>query len=233
MYDPASFPRPAAVFFDWDGTIVDTAEHVFAANVEAFAEFGIPIARDAFLAAYTPDWRTMFTAIGVPPPFFDSVATRYVERFAAREAHPLPGAIEAIRALHRDGIAVGVVSAGPRSIIAPQLWRFGIAELLSAAVFDGETPRGKPHPDPLVAAIALSKITGPVVYVGDAHADVEMAHAAGALGIGVATGFYGEADFLARGVAHATAPSFAAATARFTEGPPRPAVVGQVRLTRL
>lgn len=216
MSDPDPLPAPAAVLFDWDGTIVDTAEHVFAANVEAFAAFGLPLSREAFLAAYTPDWRTMFTEIGVPPPFFERVAATYVERFAAREAHPLPGALEAIHALHRAGLTLGVVSAGPRSIIAPQLRRFGIKELLSAAVFDGETPRGKPHPEPLEAAIAHAGIRGPVIYVGDAHADVEMARAAGATGIGVATGFYDEAAFVARGVAHATAPSFAAVAARLT-----------------
>lgn len=212
MSDPDPLPPPAAVFFDWDGTIVDTAEHVFAANVEAFAAFGLPLEREAFLAAYTPDWQTMFRAIGVPAAFFRKVAEHYVERFATREAHPLPGAIEAIHELHRAGLVVGVVSAGPRSIIAPQLRHFGIKDLLSAAVFDGETPRGKPHPDPLVAAIGQAGVRGPVVYVGDAHADVEMARAAGATGIGVATGFYDEAAFAARGVAHTTAPSFAAAT---------------------
>lgn len=214
MPDPDPLPRPAALFFDWDGTIVDTAEHVFAANVEAFAAFGLPLDRERFLAAYTPDWQTMFAAIEVPAPFFERVAETYVERFTAREAHPLKGAIEAIAALHAAGIAVGVVSAGPRAIIAPQLRRFGIKDLLSAAVFDGETPRGKPHPDPLLAAIAYAKITGPVVYIGDAHADVEMARAAGATGIGVATGFFDEAEFAARGVAHATAPSFAVAVKR-------------------
>lgn len=31
-----------AVLFDWDGTLIDTTEHVYEANVEVMKSFGLP-----------------------------------------------------------------------------------------------------------------------------------------------------------------------------------------------
>ena len=31
-----------AILFDWDGTLIDTAEHVYEANVEVIKSIGLP-----------------------------------------------------------------------------------------------------------------------------------------------------------------------------------------------
>ena len=56
-----------AILFDWDGTLIDTAEHVYLANVEVVKTIGLPpLSRERYGEHYSPNWRLMYAALGVP-----------------------------------------------------------------------------------------------------------------------------------------------------------------------
>jgi len=66
------------------------------------------------------------------------------------------------------------------------LREFRLTTLFAARVCSGDTPRRKPHPEPLRMALRQMKLDPSVcVYVGDAAQDVEMAQRAGVRAIGV------------------------------------------------
>ena len=43
---PPARSLPAAVLFDWDGTLVDTIPMIYRANVVALRDFGITLTRE-------------------------------------------------------------------------------------------------------------------------------------------------------------------------------------------
>ncbi len=48
-----------AIVFDWDGTLVDTAEATFLCYRRTLAEYGIDFDRDAFARMYAPSGADM------------------------------------------------------------------------------------------------------------------------------------------------------------------------------
>ncbi|MFI5184118.1 MAG: HAD hydrolase-like protein, partial [Vicinamibacteria bacterium] len=55
-----------AILFDWDGTLVDSAEKSYRCYVQVFSAYGIEYDRDAFERTYSPDWYRTYEAVGVP-----------------------------------------------------------------------------------------------------------------------------------------------------------------------
>ena len=74
-----SRPLPAAVLFDWDGTLVDTIPMIYRANVVALREFGITMSRDWYRERYTPDWRRSYRELGIPEDKWNDIAARWAQ----------------------------------------------------------------------------------------------------------------------------------------------------------
>ena len=98
---------PAAVLFDWDGTLVDTIPMIYRANVVALRDFGITLTREWYRERYTPDWRRSYRELGIPEHQWDAVATRWGQEMANGRPRALPWARPAIRRLraHAQGLA--------------------------------------------------------------------------------------------------------------------------------
>ncbi len=187
------------VVFDWDGTLVDTLDALFRANVAVFGEFGIEFDETRYRRHYAPDWRRMYARLGIPPERLDEANERWLAHYdGGPSVAPFPGVPEALRDLRAAGTRLGLVTAGHRNIVAPQLESTGVGELLEVTVFGDDLPVHKPHPDPLRTALAaLGAADRPEIasYVGDAPDDMRMARAVGTRAIGVAS-ILGEPDEL-------------------------------------
>ena len=55
-----------AVLFDWDGTLLDSAEASYHCYVRLFSDFGIPFGRAEYQRTYSPDWYHTFRCVGLP-----------------------------------------------------------------------------------------------------------------------------------------------------------------------
>ncbi len=182
-----------AVLFDWDGTLADTLGALFAANVAVMGAFGLPFDEVLYRRHFAPDWRLMYERLGVPSDRLDEANALWVEAYAGgRETALMPGVVAALERLERAGLRLGLVTAGHREIVEPQLRRLGVARFFDVAVFGTDTVEQKPDPRPLLAALAgLAAVDGrPVepsetVYVGDTPEDMAMAVAAGVHAIGI------------------------------------------------
>src|SRR5260221_4211714 len=81
---------------------------------------------------------------------------------------------------------LGLVSSGDRDRVSRQLREFRLTRVFRTRVLGGDTAEKKPHPAPLLKALWEMKADPRnCVYVGDTHADVEMARAAGGGAIAV------------------------------------------------
>jgi HAD superfamily hydrolase (TIGR01509 family) len=179
-----------AVLFDWDGTLVNSAEVSFRCFESVFAGYGIPFDRAAYAATYSPNWHRTYVAVGLPPERWSEADDRWVAGYR-RETIPLiDGAAAAIDRLTAAGLAVGLVTSGDRARVERELAAHGLDRILHVVVCGPDTVNRKPHPEPLLRALqALEVPPALAVYVGDSPEDVEMARNAGVRCIGIPGGF--------------------------------------------
>ncbi len=183
-----SHPLPAAVLFDWDGTLVDTIPMIYRANVVALREFGITMSRDWYRERYTPDWRRSYRELGIPEDQWNAVAARWAEAMRAGRPRALPHARPAIRRLRTHGIRVGLVTASTRNVVEHNLGRLNLDGTFEAIRYADDVERSKPHPDALLEALdELGVAADDAIYIGDTTVDLEMAGAAGTPFVAVGT----------------------------------------------
>jgi len=155
------------------------------------AECGVAITWDEYRRHFTPDWRLLYRRFGLPEEAVESIGDRWWSLYrGSDEAALLPGAGDALRRLAGAGLALGIVTAGRRDSVEPQLERHGLAGLLLARVYGDDPFEQKPGPGGLRHALnvlGLADHAAKTAYVGDALDDMRLAVAVGARGIGIRT----------------------------------------------
>ncbi len=192
-----------AVLFDWDGTLVDTLSHMYAATEQVMAEFGLPITFDDYRASFAPDWKLLYRRLGVAEEAIEPMGQRWWSVYRGQDDAPLlPGVAEALRRLAAAGLALGIVTGGYRFNVGPQIERHGLAGLLPVRVYGDDLPIAKPDPELLFTALrqlGLPDAAPETAYLGDALDDVRMARAAGIQAVGVTSMLGTEAELRAAG----------------------------------
>ena len=211
-----------AILFDWDGTLVDSLGAFHRANAFVMEAFGLPFDVDRYRLHYTPDWREMYRRLGVPDHRLDEANTRWNTTFGddGDAVAPFPGTIAALERLRDTGAVLGIVTAGHREVVVPQLERTGLGELLKVRVFGDDLPVHKPDPEPLRLALRLAgdgHRPETSFYVGDAPTDMQMAVAVGARAVGIES-VLGDPDHLRSAGAAELAPSVVAWIDRYLAG---------------
>ena len=183
-------PAIEAVLYDWDGTLVDSAEASFRCYEETFASYGIGFDRDTYAATYSPNWHRTYVAVGLPEDRWAEADARWVERYCGRTIPLVSGAAEAIARVAAAGLAQGLVTSGDRGRVERELAAHGLAGLFGALVCGSDPVEKKPHPQALLLALArLGVAPARAAYVGDSPEDVEMARRAGVWSVGIPGGF--------------------------------------------
>jgi len=180
----------SAVFFDWDGTLADSAEASYRSYVRLFSGFGIRFDRTIFEETYSPDWHRTYAKLGLDRRRWDEADARWLALYGEEETHLLPGALEALGSLADAGLGLAIVTSGSRVRVESELERFGLAGRFGALVSAEDSPRRKPSPEPL--ELALSRLSVPArraACVGDSPEDVEMARAARVFSVAIPGGF--------------------------------------------
>jgi HAD superfamily hydrolase (TIGR01509 family) len=192
-------PDMQAILFDWDGTLVDSLGAFHSANAAVMASFGLPFDEIVYRRNYLPDWRLMYIRLGVPGDRLDEANELWHASFAAgADVVAFDGVVAALERLRDAGSRLGIVTAGDRAIVVPQVERTGLAELLETRVFGDDLDVHKPDPAPLRKALELLDLADrpeDAAYVGDAPTDMQMARAVGVRAIGI-TSVLGDPDEL-------------------------------------
>jgi len=182
-----------AVLWDMDGTLVDSAEYHWQAWRDIIAREGSPITHGQFLATFgqrndsilrqwlgenaTPD---LIQRVG------DAKETCYRQLVREHGIAPLPGALEWVNLLHRQGWGQAIASAAPRANVETILDVLHASECFEAIVSAEDVHRGKPDPEVfLIAATKLGVAFKRCIVVEDAEHGIEAARAAGMKSIGV------------------------------------------------
>ena len=200
-----------AVLFDWDGTLVDSAETSFRAYVSLFRELRIPFDRDEYRRTYSPNWHRTYEALGLSRERWDEADALWLRFYAEERNALLPGVPEALGRLRQAGHAQGIVSSGERARVTQEMRDLEVHHFFEVAVCGGDTENRKPHPEPLLFALERMGLRAEeAAYVGDSPEDVEMARSAGVFAVGV-PGTFPNRETLAASIPDLLAPDLRAA----------------------
>lgn len=188
--------RPAAVLFDLDGTLLDTAPDMVASLNSLCAEQGVAQVAFSRARGYVSNGAAGLLRLAFPDfdPARDTlIHERFMDLYAARlalETRVFPDLDPVLEALEQAGVRWGVVTNKPHRLTEPLLDALGLLRR-SACTISGDTlPQRKPHPRPILHALAqLGAPPAQSVYVGDARRDIESGRSAGTRTIAVRYGY--------------------------------------------
>jgi HAD superfamily hydrolase (TIGR01509 family) len=171
-----------AVFFDLDGTLVDTESLAIAAGLAAFRHVGHPVETDFLHGLVGKDGPNTYRMILAHRPSIDVVALRahWSEGFNARLSRGLalkPGVTEL---LARIVLPRAVVTSSARVEAQRKLDLAGLSAGFATVVTLDDVRAAKPAPDPyLLAAERLAVDPARCLVFEDSDTGAEAAHRAG------------------------------------------------------
>ena len=216
--------KPDAVVFDFDGVLADSEPLHLRVYQELLAEEHLTLPPAEYYARYLGyDDVGVFEALArdkglrIANGRIDELITRKAELFQRRAAaqHVLfPGAAASVQAISAH-CPVAIASGALREDIETILRSTQLVSIFSVIVAAGETPQGKPAPDPYARALALladrhKSTMRPErsVAIEDSHWGLESACAAGFRTIAVTTSYearaLGSSDFIVPDISHVT-----------------------------
>ncbi len=194
---------PKVVFFDWDGTLVDTAAQGYKIISEVMRQLGHNfITFEAYLDSPSLSLKDYFSQIFLPSEWKKGVDLFYQ---IARESR-LDGlsffsqSPSILELLQKNNIPMGIVSNKESFFLNLEVDHFGWRHFFKVVVGSGEAKEDKPSAAPLLYALekASLKPGSDVWFVGDSQVDMSCAHKAGCypVSVGLHASLYQEAPIL-------------------------------------
>jgi len=177
--------RYDAIFFDLDGTVVDSLQDIVDAVNHTMDHFGLP--------RYTPEqlkphlgWGVGHLMRAILPEHteaeVETVLAHYRPYYAIHagdKSRPFDGIVPMMERLKGEGMVLAILSNKPDAAVQPLARRF-FSDVVSLAVGERENVRRKPWPDMVEAAAArLNVPLNRCLYVGDSEVDIDTAKNAG------------------------------------------------------
>jgi pyrophosphatase PpaX len=185
-------PRPIAVLFDLDGTLVDTVPFILASVRACFEGYGRCPTDAEWIAGIGTPLRTQLASFAHDPADVDGLFTRYRAFWLAHHDEMtalFPGAGEAVRALRQAGHPLAVITAKIATGAERTLRHVGLWDQIDVVVAADTVPRAKPDPMPVHHALErLDRAPVEAVMIGDSNHDLAAGRAAGTATAGVLWG---------------------------------------------
>lgn len=178
-------PRPAAIVFDWDNTLVDTWPVIHEALAAALTAMGHDVwtleetrrvvrksLRDSFPEMFGNRWQDARKI------FYETFEHVHIERL-----NPIEGAGEVLAALSRAGVHMAVLSNKTGKYLRAEADHLQWSAYFDCLVGAGDAEQDKPALESLHMALAHSPAPpgAGVWIVGDTDIDMEIAHRSGCL----------------------------------------------------
>ena len=173
-----------AFLYDCDGTLADNMLAHKLAYEEVAAKYGVALDHamvDEFAGVPTVLFAQEITkryGVALPDTFASEKSQIFINKYI-EQTKPISYVAEHLKN-HVGKVKIAVVSGGSRKTVTKTLTVLGLIDLIDVMVCAGETPKGKPAPDPfLAAAEALNIEPSKCIVFEDAELGVQGAIAAG------------------------------------------------------
>lgn len=178
--------RPAAILFDLDGTLVDSAPDLLAALDHVRAGHGLPACDHQALREHVSRGAAGLLEAGLPAldsSVLEAARRQLLDYYADhywQHSHLFEGVEALIDELRQRGIVLGVVTNKIARFAEPVLQASGLAEYFGCLIAGDQVSRPKPDPEPVLAACKqLGALSESTWFVGDDERDVIAGRAAG------------------------------------------------------
>jgi len=177
MNDTVALPK--AMYFDWDGTLVDSYEFLKSAHNNVKAQLGLePFADDEFRYYFGKPREYIYETV-----YGDQAAKAwelfdiYVQAHHATELKAMDRAQNLLETLVDLNIVCGVVTNKRASLVRAEVEFYGWAEHFATVVGAGEAAEDKPSDAPLRLALSQSGdfAAQDIWFIGDSEADAACA----------------------------------------------------------
>lgn len=192
MRQPSTSGWPAAVVFDADGVLLDTAGHWRAAREALFSRhgraFGPAENGESVGTGILGTGQALSRLLGDPElaaDFGNQLLTLLSRDIVERPPSPLRGAVAIVAEL-RDHIPIGVASNSPRALLRTSLEGAGLSKAFDVVVGVDDVAEAKPAPDLYLAACSgLGSAPERCLAIEDSPTGTAAARAAGLYVIGM------------------------------------------------
>lgn len=179
-----TLPKPRAIVFDWDDTLVDNWHTAFSALNAALVHMGAdPWSEDEARRRSGPSARDLFTQLFGEDRWQEADRVYYdtFSKLVVKNARIHEHADMFLEMLAAQGIKMAVVSNKRNPLLKQEIAALGFDKYFKTVVAAGEAAADKPDPAPLLLALnSIGVEPGPQVwYLGDSHTDMMCAIRAG------------------------------------------------------
>jgi phosphoglycolate phosphatase len=187
--------KAKGIFFDLDGTIVDSRDAYVEAARTAFQAMGQepPPAKAALEIPRRLEQKQPINDIvkGDIHKFLDVYLTTYYS-ISKEKTKPISGIATALETLSKKAkLALITMRSVPKDAIIKELEHFGIAQHFTHVITALDTHKPKPSPEALIKTVkAIDVQMCDCIIVGDSINDIKAGKAAGAKTIAVLTGLF-------------------------------------------
>lgn len=177
----------AAVLFDLDGTLIDTAPDFIRIVQKMCAEEGVTAPSAAQIRSQVSEGaRAMVRLIRPELGWDDPALLAYRQRFLQQYAEQIAvdtalfdGMQTLLESLEQRQIAWGIVTNKPRDLSVLLLEALDLTQRCAVLVCPEDVSRSKPDPEPMfLAAAQLGVAAEQIMYVGDHPRDIDAGRAA-------------------------------------------------------
>lgn len=190
-----------AIFFDLDGTLVDSAPDLMAAMQRLRAELSLPPIDAAHVGAVVSKGGRAMLRRAFPDadePRIDALLPRFLDLYSqaiATHTRTYPGVDAMIDELEHREIKWGIVTNKPGWLARSLAAELKLDHRHAALVSGDCLPQRKPEPEPIWYACKLAGVSANrCVYVGDDARDIEAGRRAGTMTVAVGWGYLAGED---------------------------------------
>lgn len=177
------------ILFDNDGTLMDTKFLIDRSFIHTFEKFrpDLKLTDEDLDSFFGPTLHQTFSRYSDSDEEIEEMIKYYREFNIENHdnlAKPFPHAVETLKALHKKGYKLGVVSSKKNEVLQHGLEHFGLSKYLDIIVGADDVSNHKPAPDGILLAKEKLQCNN-VLYIGDTKSDIDTAKNANVKSVGV------------------------------------------------
>ncbi|MEM7207143.1 MAG: HAD-IA family hydrolase [Pseudomonadota bacterium] len=193
--------RLQAVFFDLDGTLIDTAPDMGGALNFLLRERGRTELPQSQIRPHVSHGANALIKLGfgeLGESEHENLRREFLEYYSdhlAVESNVFDGFDEVLSHIESRKLLWGVITNKPGWLTDPLLQQLGLYDRCASVVSADTCAKRKPHPMPMYHACEVANVEAKnCVYIGDAERDMQAGKAAGMQTVGALYGYIAESD---------------------------------------